>query len=701
MRLTSNKTKRYHLGPNGECRVLEPPSRISRRIDFMKVPLIGNMPNLSGPGPSEEPDASRTAPDEGLPQLWQVPGAIPWEAEPESRQFTHIGQQVESLLGYPRQFWFQVGFWEAHLDPEDRESISRQAKCAIIESDEFELEYRMVTAHGRSRWFRDSVRVVRDKSGTLCKLYGLMMDIDSLKCTQQHLVERLDFEERLARLSATFINLPSDKVDQEVEKGLEVVATTLGTDRASLAQLSASQGELCITHSWSAAGIPPTPKQNLRDVFPWIFEQIEKGNRIVISRLEDLPREAERERQYAAAVDQQASMMIPFWISGKVAGGMATGCFHRQRDWQPEEIQSFQLAAEIFANAIVRKQTEQGLLAATAEIKNLRDRLERENLYLRKEIKLDHYHGEIVGNSESIRRVLKQVEQVAPTDSTVLLLGETGTGKELLARSIHELSRRQARPMVKVNCAALPASLVESELFGREKGAYTGALTREIGRFELANESTIFLDEIGELTLDLQAKLLRVLQEGEFERLGSPRTIHVNVRVIAATSRNLSAAVQEGRFREDLFYRLDVFPIQVPPLRERKEDIPALVWHFIRELGIRIGRNIESVRSSTMEAFQKYSWPGNIRELRNIVERSLIIFPGEVFQAELPNRDHGGRPPNDMGRTLEEIERNHIMLILNGTGWRIRGKRGAAEILGLKPSTLESRMKKLSISRDH
>ena len=525
-----------------------------------------------------------------------------------------------------------------------------------------------------------------------------MIEIYSLNSTQVHLEERLAFEERLARLSATFINLPSDQIDQEIESGLETIVTTLGTDRAGLAQLSAVDGELKITHSWSAPGIPPTFKGNLKDVFPWIFKEVQKGNRIVISRVEDLPAEAENERQYALAFDQKATLIIPFWIGGKVAGGVSTGCFHREMEWRPEVIRSFQLAAEIFANAIVRKQVEEGLRQATAEIRNLKDQLQRENLYLREEIKLEHYHGEIVGNSEAIRRVLKQAEQVGPTDSTVLLLGETGTGKELLARSLHDLSRRRARSMVKVNCAALPASLVESELFGREKGAYTGALTREIGRFELANESTLFLDEIGELPLELQPKLLRVLQEGEFERLGSPRTIRVNVRVIAATSRDLRAAVKEGRFREDLFYRLSVFPIQVPPLRDRKEDIPALAWHFIRELGTRMGRNVESVRSSTMEGLQRYSWPGNIRELRNVIERSLIIFPGEVFQAELPIGDESVRSQN-VRSTLHEVEREYILMILNGTGWRVRGKNGAAEILGLKASTLESRMKKLNLSR--
>ncbi len=647
---------------------------------------------------TEESNGSTTTVRRDFSKSWSVTYAIPWEADSESRQLICIGPQVENVLGYPRECWAESGFWETHLDPRDRDRILHQSELWISQTDQFELEYRIVGSDGVPHWFRDGIRVVRDGSGGPSKLQGLMVEIDSLKATQVHLEERLAFEERLARLSATFIDLPSDQIDQEIETGLETIVTALGTDRAGLAQLSAADGELKITHFWSAPGIPPIPKDNLKDVFPWIFKEVQKGSKIVIARVEELPAEAENERRYALAVDQRATLIIPFWIGGKVAGGISTGCFHREREWQPEVIRSFQLAAEIFANAIVRKQTEEGLRQATAEIRNLKDQLQRENVYLREEIKLEHYHGEIVGNSEAIRRVLKQAEQVGPTDSTVMLLGETGTGKELLARILHDLSRRRARAMVKVNCAALPASLVESELFGREKGAYTGALTREIGRFELANESTLFLDEIGELPLELQAKLLRVLQEGEFERLGSPRTIRVDVRIIAATSRDLRAAVKEGRFRDDLFYRLSVFPIQVPPLRDRKEDIPALVWHFIRELGARMGRNIESVRSSTMEGLQRYSWPGNIRELRNIIERSLIIFPGEVFQAEMPIGDESVRSQN-VCTTLYAVEREHILMILNGTGWRVRGKNGAAEVLGLKPSTLESRMKKLNLSR--
>jgi PAS domain S-box-containing protein len=351
-----------------------------------------------------------------------------------------------------------------------------------------------------------------------------------------------------------------------------------------------------------------------------------------------------------------------------------------------------------------RKLSEEALLETTGrlaeanqQVAKLNERLERENVYLQGEVKLDHNHREVIGDSESIRRVLQKAEQVAPTDSTVLILGETGTGKELIARTIHELSRRKGRLMVKVNCAALPASLVESELFGREKGAYTGALTREIGRFELANNSTILLDEIGELPVELQSKLLRVLQEGEFERLGGPKTIKVDVRVIAATSRNLQQDVREGKFREDLFYRLNVFPITIPPLRERREDIPPLVWHFVNELSQRMGRSVETIHGSTMEAFKNYPWPGNIRELRNVIERFLITSTNTVFRGEFPAADtDGARAP---AQTFEEVERNHILHILEMTGWRVRGDGGAAQILGLKPTTLESRMQKLRIAR--
>ena len=285
-----------------------------------------------------------------------------------------------------------------------------------------------------------------------------------------------------------------------------------------------------------------------------------------------------------------------------------------------------------FAISRSKSKQHEALLQSYAEIEQLKERLQAEADYLKAEVKITQDHGEVVGRSNAIRKVLRQAEQVAPTDSSVLINGETGTGKELIAQTIHRLSSRGSRIMVKVNCAALPSALVESELFGREKGAFTGALMRQIGRFELADNSTIFLDELGELSLEVQAKLLRVLQEGQFERLGSPKTIKVNVRVIAATNRDLAEEVKNGGFRADLYYRLNVFPIRVPPLRERLEDIPLMVWAFIEEFSSRMGKKITQVPRKTMEMLQRYQWPGNVRELRNVIEHSTIITTDETLR---------------------------------------------------------------------
>jgi PAS domain S-box-containing protein len=343
-----------------------------------------------------------------------------------------------------------------------------------------------------------------------------------------------------------------------------------------------------------------------------------------------------------------------------------------------------------------RKEAEDSLHRAYTEIKELKQQLEMENIVLREEIKLAHKHEKFLGVSDATRQVLAKVEQVAGTDSTVLITGETGTGKELLANEIHRLSPRKDKVMVKVNCAALPSNLIESELFGREKGAYTGALTRQAGRFELANGSSIFLDEIGELTPDLQTKLLRAIQEGEFERLGSSKTLKVDVRVIAATNKNLEEAVRNGSFREDLYYRLNVFPIHIPPLRERTEDILPFVWEFIKEYGEKMGKWVERIPKRTIEALQRHPWSGNVRELRNVIERAMIITKGSTLVVDLPE---ARQLKNDNSRILSEIEKKHITEVLKMTGWRVSGKDGAAEILGLKPTTLQSRMKKLGIIR--
>jgi len=357
-------------------------------------------------------------------------------------------------------------------------------------------------------------------------------------------------------------------------------------------------------------------------------------------------------------------------------------------------------AVVTFEDITERKRAEQALRNALDEVEQLKSRLQAEKNYLQEEIKLDHNFEEIISRSDALKMVLRKVEQVASTDATVLILGETGTGKELFVRAIHNLSLRKDRPLVKVNCAALPPGLIESELFGHEKGAFTGALSRKIGRFELADGGTIFLDEIGDLPLDLQAKLLRVLQERAFERLGNPRPINVDVRVIAATNRDVTKAITAGNFREDLYYRLNVFPIALPPLRERTGDIPLLVRHFARRYGQKVGKVIDKIPQKVMTALQAYSWPGNVRELENIIERAVILSPGSILQLdEMLDvvRTIEAQPTTSL--TLEEVEQNHILKVLEVTGWRIEGKRGAAVRLGLNPSTLRSRIEKLNIQK--
>ena len=363
-------------------------------------------------------------------------------------------------------------------------------------------------------------------------------------------------------------------------------------------------------------------------------------------------------------------------------------------------------AVVVFKDITQRKRQEQALRAALREVKELKDRLEAENVYLQTEIRTERNFGEIVGQSPALLNVLEQVRQVAPTDSSVLIQGESGTGKEAIARAIHDLSRRKDRPLIKVNCGAISANLVESELFGHVKGSFTGALKDRAGYFELADGGTIFLDEVGELPADAQVKLLRVLQEQEIQRVGSGEVKKVDVRIIAATNRDLTRCIDEGEFRMDLYYRLNVFPVTVPPLRERKSDIPLLVDSFLKNLAVKLGRPLEGVSRNGMALLMSYDWPGNIRELQNVMERAAILARRpivDIRDALIPAPQQPSSPPADVTgaelRTLADCERWHIRQILNEVGWVIGGKQGAAEILGIPASTLRSRMKKLGIRR--
>jgi PAS domain S-box-containing protein len=644
--------------------------------------------------------------------------------------------------------------------------------------------------------------------------------------SEKHLAEQLKFETLLADISARFVNLPSDRIDDEIKDAQRRVCECLDLDMAVLWQLAPNrQRAIVLTHIYRLPGGPPLPEpMDAQGYFPWTLQHLKSGEVLTFSSLEELPPEASRDHEVFHHYGVKSTLAIPIAAGGgPLIGAMSFNTMRRERFWPEALVKRIQLVAQVFINAVARKHVDSELresemrlnLAATAaeaglwaiemdtgsawsnekarelyqfapdetptyggflsrihpedrervdqiiqqaqqsgtphqvdyrivlpdgrirwinargqylpsatgkserlmgvsiditarkrmeeqlqarlrEIEALKLRLEMENVYLQEEIQLLADHSEIVGHSSAVEQILAQAEQVAVTDATVLLLGETGTGKELLARAIHRMSRRKGRPMITVNCAALPPTLVESELFGREKGAYTGAMTKMIGRFEVADGSTLFLDEIGEISPEIQPKLLRFLEEGSFERLGTTRSLKVDVRVIAATNRDLARDVKEGRFRKDLYYRLNVFSIQIPPLRQRLEDLPQLVWAFIKEYEKKIGTRIDRIPQKDLQAMERYAWPGNIRELKNVIERAMIVSRRGALTLDLPQQTPVETAvPSD----LDSVNRRHVLSVLGRTSWRVSGPGGAAEILGLKRTTLQSLMKRLGIQR--
>lgn len=508
--------------------------------------------------------------------------------------------------------------------------------------------------------------------------------------------ELLRFETMLSDLSARFVEISADNIDREITKGLKLIAEVLRIDNCTVAQINQEKSELGVSHSYAGVGVRVMSDAIISQQKSWVYQSLMRGKTMVFSSIEEFPVEAMKEKERCRTLGIQSIALIPLVVSDQFLGLVSFSAINSGRQWPDQLVQRLTSVGSVFANALMRKRSEQKLRTALTEIKDLKDKIEAENTYLRQEIRLQHEHKDFIGQSEPIRYVLNRAEQVAGTDSSVLILGETGTGKELLAQTIHNLSNRVRQPMILVNCAALPSNLMESELFGHEKGAFTGAQSRRIGRFELADRSTIFLDEIGELSLEMQAKLLRVLQQNHFARLGGNDIITTDVRVIAATNRDLLQLVNLGEFRMDLYYRLNVFPIVLPPLRNRQEDIPELVHFFIKEFSEKLGKQVTSISQSSMRKLQKCHWPGNIRELKNIIERAMIISPGHILEVELPE---SGAVAKTNGVTLEEVQKNHILEILKLTNWRIRGNNGAAETLGLKPTTLEARMSRLGIKR--
>ena len=506
--------------------------------------------------------------------------------------------------------------------------------------------------------------------------------------------EQLTLERLMADLSCRFINVPPEHIDGAIADGLREICEALELDRGTLSRVDSS-GMLLEDVSWAASGIEslavPVPAN---ERFPWTVERVLAGDIVQFATHEEIPNPTDRQAYQESGI--KSAVILPLSVAGHVAVAVSFHAVRAERPWSSEVVRRFKLLTGVFNQVVARRQSGTALRRVLGEVKRLQDALHVENDQLRREVAERFGFPNIVGRSAARRRALEQVHQVAATDSTVLLLGETGTGKELFATQIHALSARRNRAMVRVNCAAIPETLIESELFGREKGAFTGALARQVGRFEVANGSTIFLDEIGDLPPETQIKLLRVLQERQIERLGSPEPIAVDTRVIAATHRNLEQRIAQGAFREDLYYRLNVFPIHVPPLRERPEDIPLLVWRFVEEFSKSFGKRVDSIADDSMAALQQYEWPGNLRELRNVVERAMITSQGSRLTIRTPETLVAA---SQRSQRLVDVEREHMRRVLEAANWRIRGGDGAAERLGVKPTTLETRMAKLGLKR--
>jgi len=514
---------------------------------------------------------------------------------------------------------------------------------------------------------------------------------------EDDLARRQAFEQAVADIAVGFVTPHDAELNERILAAQRRLAEMLGAERSSVWQRNGD--DFIYTHIWldPEASAPPPPAARgfaSRQHFPWVMDRMEEGTTVAFASLDEVP--SEKDRESLRSVGTKSSVIVPLMLGERLVGILSFGMVTQERRWSPYSLERLPLVAAVFANSLARKQASDSLATALTEVQRLKEQLAAENVQLRREVSTIKGPRVLVTESAAARQVLAQIEQVAPTTASVLMLGETGSGKEVFAEALHQLSPRRNKTMVRVNCAAIPTALIESELFGRERGAYTGALSRQLGRFEVADGSTIFLDEVGELPLEVQVKMLRVLQDHIVERLGSSQQIKVNVRVIAATNKDLDQAVADRTFREDLYYRLNVFPIRIPPLRERVEDIPSLVWSFINEFASAFGKNVESLSKDSLHALQAYSWPGNVRELRNVVERAMIVATGPNLVIEPP------RPTSfNKRRSLKfvDIEVEHIRSVLEATGWRIRGRGGAAELLGLKPTTLESRMAKLGIAR--
>jgi formate hydrogenlyase transcriptional activator len=512
----------------------------------------------------------------------------------------------------------------------------------------------------------------------------------------------IQFEKLISEISSAFINISAQQIDEKITHALKDMVLFFDVGRAVIFQQTKNNEESIVTHLWANSGDflgVPTDYVISEANWPWTAKQIKEGKVVYWTHLDELPQAASKDKETWVFYGAKSACAIPLMVDGSYFGILSLEALEEEIVWPKAIVERFAVLGRILAAALARKHSDEKLLSSYEQIKILKDRIQSENEYFKDEIKLQHNFEEIIGNSNELKYVLFKIEQIADTDVTVVILGETGTGKELVARAVHEKSRRKNRPLVKIDCGSLPASIIERELFGHEKGTFTGADRKGKGRLEVADGGTLFLDEIGELPLELQPKLLRVIQDGEFERLGDPATRKLDIRIIAASNRDLEAEVNLNKFRKDLWYRLNVFPITIPSLRERRDDIPLLVNWFANKFCRKMGKKIDKIPNSVMRRLTERDWPGNIRELQNTIERAVIISTGGTLNlAETMDDEFKSKKDDNLpGKTLAEVERNHFCRILEETNWRIYGPNGAARILDLNPSTLRFRMKKLDI----
>ena len=568
---------------------------------------------------------------------------------------------------------------------------------------DYELKY--ATPAGEPRALQLSYSGVV-KNGKLHRIWGAEKDILESSITKSILDRRLSFQRFVADLSSRLLVAADEQARNVLEKCLARIGEYVRAERATIYRSENDSERELDNLFWSKYGEPPLERLP-PERYPEIWRRIKEGIPFAIAYTRSLREDFPLDAEAFAELGVKSIAIVPLTIAGKFFGTCLFSNTREDNDWSEQDLIDLQLLCNLIASKVVQTEARRSLNTALAETRVAKSRLEAENIYLREEIRSSHSFDEIVGDSDNLMHCLHQVERVAETATPVLLQGETGTGKELIAGAIHKHSDRADRAMVSVNCAALPATLVESELFGYEKGAFTGATASRAGRFESADGGTLFLDEIGELPLELQSKLLRVLQSGEFERLGGARTLRVDARLIAATNLNLQEAVDQGIFRADLYYRIAAFPITLPPLRDRKSDIPLLAEHFVRKHAAALGKSIEAISSSMLAELRRYDWPGNVRELEGIVQRAMISTSGPVLELQQPLQSNpvlADLPTVESlvpFTDLRTMEREHITRVLEQTDWVVGGSAGAASMLGLPASTLRSKMKRLGIGRTH